>query len=160
LTGTKAIKIALVFRPLLPFGIVLKTLLQGGFDQLLSVVLAERNGGKTFAGKIRFFCDRMFPQGIHANWHEYQFYQAYSHLPIAPVRSIHLGGLILVMHRGEDATADELRKFRRQAGDSRNQVFGAEHLKTFGDRVKIVDYGSLADARAIIEYQTRLEGSL
>lgn len=151
LTKNRAIKFARFFRPLGPLAHVSRNLFQGGISRLLEKINADRNGGPSAIGKINFFLGCCFPPGIASNRREHELYSSHPELPIAPVLAMYLGGLVLVMERGQPVASEEERVYIDLAQEMYTEALEPRHLCRFGASIKTVDYGYSNDKELLLQ---------
>ena len=135
LTETMAIKIALPFRPFLPFFILVREFFKGE----LQGKLKKHNGNL-----IRLAIRVATIGGIDANRREMRIYREHPEYPIAPILRSYLRGFVIVMPRGEPV-GDVSDSWGRQSllplrlRDS--DIFYATNVCRFGNELRFVDYG-------------------
>ncbi len=91
---------------------------------------------------------RQIASGVVSNRLEQGLYHTHPELPLAPVLRMYLGGLILVMERGEDVPAEHSANFRAQFSDDTDLVY-PYHVCRFGTELRFIDYGN-SDAQAAL----------
>ena len=136
LTDTKAIKIARVGRGIaeLPFQAIRSLLDPAWFRQKV-----EERGGKP-ARAVLIQLRRVFRTGVACNRQEHRLYAEHPELPLAPVCGIYLGGLVLVMERGEPVSADESAPLRGQYA-AWGDLGEPRHTCRIRGKLCLIDYG-------------------
>ncbi|MFA6077707.1 MAG: hypothetical protein WC724_01670 [Candidatus Paceibacterota bacterium] len=137
LTETIAIKIALPFRPFIPFIIVIQAILRGDLKRKL-----EKHNGNLLKVLVR--C--MTIAGIDANRREMRISTMYPEYPIARVLRSYLWGFVIVMTKGEQiaeslepwvinqlSLPDHLQKSDLFKNDNTCCIDGRFHFVDYGD---------------------------
>ncbi|MDE1966088.1 MAG: hypothetical protein KGI41_02515 [Patescibacteria group bacterium] len=141
LTKHKAIKIPRVIGLLRIIAIPLRTLHEGGRGLLMRKLTMD---GRMHAVEgVWRYAVRLWVDGFGANRRERELYAAHPELPIAPVMRTYLGGLILVMPRGEPLADGEYCPFTEPPdGIDTEDLFLPQNVCRFGKEFRFVDYGT------------------